>query len=59
MKTARLGTILENAARLAGRQTAVMGVPDNWRALAALSMNEGLRKIASEKFPMMRRVEFW
>ena len=28
MKTVKLGTILENAARLAGRQVAQMGVPD-------------------------------
>lgn len=35
MKSVKLGKILENAARLAGRQTSVMGVPDNWRALAA------------------------
>ena len=58
MKTVKLGTILENAARLAGRQVAQMGVPDNWKALAALSLGEGFRRIAAEKFPMMRRVEF-
>ena len=58
MKTIKLGTILENAARLAGRQVQQVGVPDNWRALAALSIGEGIRRIASEKFPMMQRVEF-
>lgn len=58
MKTVKFGTILENAARLAGRQVAVMGVPENWRALAALAIDEGVRRIAAEKFPMMQRVEF-
>ena len=58
MKTVKLGTILENAARLAGRQVAQMGVPDNWKALAALSLGEGFRRIAAEKFPMMQRVEY-
>lgn len=58
MKTVKLGTILENAARLAGRQVSLMGVPDNWLALASLSFSEGLRKIAAEKFPMMQRVEY-
>lgn len=58
MKTVKFGTILENAARLAGRQVSLMGVPDNWMALASLSISEGLRKIAAEKFPMMQRVEF-
>lgn len=58
MKTVKLGTILENAARLAGRQVSLMGVPDNWKALAALSLGEGFRRIAAEKFPMMQRVEY-
>jgi len=58
MRTSNLGTILENAARLAGRQPALVGVPENWCALAALAINDGLRRISAEKFPMMRRVEF-
>ena len=58
MRTAKLGTILENAARLAGRQVSMMSIPDNWRALAALAVNDGMRRISAEKFPMMRRVEF-
>jgi len=58
MRTAKLGTILDNAARLAGRQVALMTIPDNWRALAALAVNDGMRRISAEKFPMMRRVEF-
>ena len=58
MKTVKFGTMLENAARLAGRQVSLMGVPDNWSALAALSIGEGLRKIAAERFPMMLRVEY-
>lgn len=58
MKMVKLGTVLENAARLAGRQVNLMGVPDNWRALAALSMAEGIRRLAAEKLPMMQRIEF-
>lgn len=58
MRTSNFGTILENAARLAGRQVGLVGVPDNWKALAALAVNDGMRRIAAEKFPMMRRVEF-
>ena len=58
MKTVKLGTILENAARLAGRQVSLMGVPENWMALAALAMGEGIRRIAAEKLPMMQRVEY-
>lgn len=59
MKTVKLGTILENAARLAGRQQlGTLGVPENWRALAALAIGDGLRRIAAEKFPVMQRVEF-
>lgn len=58
MRTTSFGVILENAARLAGRQVGLVGVPDNWRALAALAINDGIRRITAEKFPMMRRVEF-
>lgn len=58
MKQVKLGTILENAARLAGRQVGLMEIPENWKALAAMSIAEGFRKIASEKFPMMQRVEY-
>ena len=58
MKQVKFGTILENAARLAGRQVSLLGVPENWRALAALAIDEGVRRIAAEKFPMMQRVEF-
>lgn len=58
MRTTNFGTILENAARLAGRQVGLVGIPENWKALAALAVNDGLRRISAEKFPMMRRVEF-
>jgi len=58
MAEVRFGKILENAARLAGRQVAAMGVPENWKALAELSIGEGIRKIAAQKFPMMQRVEY-
>jgi len=58
MKQIKLGNILENAARLAGRQVDQLGVPENWKALAALAIGEGIRRLAAEKFPMMQRVEF-
>ena len=58
MRATPFGVILENAARLAGRQVGLVGVPDNWKALAALAINDGIRRITAEKFPMMRRVEF-
>ena len=59
MKTVKFGTILENAARLAGRQQlGALGVPENWRALAALAIGDGLHRIAAEKFPIMQRVEY-
>ena len=58
MKTVKFGNILENAARLAGRQVALLGVPENWAALAALAIDEGIRRLAAEKFPMTQRVEF-
>ena len=58
MRTSSFGVILENAARLAGRQVGLVGVPENWKALAALAIGDGLRRIAAEKLPAMRRVEF-
>lgn len=58
MKSIRLGTILENAARLAGRDANRMGVPDNWKVLAAMSLGAGITRIIAEKFPMMTRIEF-
>lgn len=58
MKQVRFGNILENAARLAGRQIGQLGVPENWKALASLSVGEGIRRLAAEKFPMMQRIEF-
>jgi len=57
MKKVKLGLILENAARLAGRCVGAMGVPDEWKALGALAMSDGIRRIAGEKFPVMQRVE--
>lgn len=53
----RAGVILENAARIAGRDVGILGVPDNWKALANMPLNNGMKRIVSEKFPMMQRVE--
>lgn len=58
MKETRLGTILENACRLAGREPGHVGVPTGWKVLAAMAIAEGLRRLAAEKFPMLMRVEF-
>lgn len=58
MSKVKLGTILENAARLAGRCVSPVGLPEDWKAIGALAIGEGIRRIAAEKFPLMQRVEF-
>lgn len=57
MKAIKAGTILENAARLAGRHVG-LGIPEDWKILAQMSLNAGLTRLTGEKFPMMQRVEF-
>lgn len=57
MKEVKAGTILENAARVAGRDINLIGMPPNWPPLAAMAINAGMIRLASEKFPMMTRVE--
>ena len=57
MRKVKLGEILENAARLTGRQIGILEVPIGWKALAGFALEEGLRKIAAEKLPMMQRIE--
>lgn len=54
---AKFGKILENAVRLAGRDVALVGIPEDWKVLASMTVNEGLRRIAAEKFWNMTRVE--
>ena len=58
MQEVKFGTILENAARLAGRNPSVMAIPADWKVLAAMALESGLHAIAAEKFPLMQRVEF-
>ena len=58
MHDAKLGTILENAARLAGRDPATVSIPEGWKVLAGMALAEGLNTLAAEKFPLMQRVEF-
>lgn len=58
MHDAKLGMILENAARLAGRDPATVPIPEGWKVLAGMSLAEGLNTLAAEKFPLMQRVEF-
>jgi hypothetical protein len=58
MNDVKLGLILEDACRLAGRDPLDMPIPPGWKVLAAMSMNAGIRDLAAEKFPMMQRVEF-
>ena len=54
----KAGEVLENAVRMAGFDPSVMGVPVNWRMLAAMAVNAGLAQIVAERFPQMRRVEY-
>lgn len=58
MRQMNVGTILDNACRLAGRDPELLGVPDSWRMLAGFAVNAGLRKIYAEKPPHMKRVEY-
>ncbi len=58
MTKVKLGIILEDAARLAGRDSTFNPIPLGWKVLAAMSLNAGIRDLAAEKFPMMQRVEF-
>ena len=57
MHDEKLGTILENACRLAGRDVEV-GIPSGWKVLAGMTINSGLQTLAAEKFPIMQRIEF-
>ena len=58
MRTVKAGLVLENAVRMAGFEPATMAVPVRWRMLAAMAVNNAFQKIAAEKFPQMKRVEF-
>ena len=58
MRTVKAGMILENAVRMAGFEPATMAVPVRWRMLAAMAVNNAFQKIAAEKFPQMKRVEY-
>ena len=58
MRQVNVGTMLDSACRLAGRNVELMGVPDSWRMTAAFAMNAGLRKIYAEKFQCMKRIEY-
>lgn len=58
MTKIKLGIILEDAARLAGRDSTFNPIPLGWKVLAAMTLNAGIRDLAAEKFPMMQRVEF-
>lgn len=54
----QLGAILEGACAMAGYDLQLQGAPTRWRQMAAMAVNEGLRRIHAEKFPALRRVEF-
>ncbi|MBR1921499.1 MAG: hypothetical protein IJ829_05800 [Kiritimatiellae bacterium] len=58
MIEAKIGTILENACRLAGRDPETVGIPDGWKILAGMALAAGLDTLAAEKFPALERVEF-
>ena len=57
MNETKFGTILENAARLAGRDPALIAIPPGWKVLAGMALEAGLHSLAAEKFPIMQRVE--
>lgn len=54
----QLGSILEGACAMAGYDLTLQTAPARWRQMAAMAVNEGLRRIHAEKFPALRRVEF-
>ena len=58
MHDVKLGIILENACRLAGRDPSVTSIPEGWKVLAGMAIESGLQALASEKFPQMQRIEF-
>jgi hypothetical protein len=58
MRDVKLGVILDNACRLAGRDPAANVIPDGWKVLAGMAIEAGLHSLAAEKFPLMQRVEF-
>jgi hypothetical protein len=58
MNEVKLGQILEDACRLAGREVLECAIPPGWKVLAAMTVNAGLRDLTAEKFPMMQRIEF-
>ena len=58
MHETRLGEILENAVRLTGRDVSVNPIPEDFKVLAAMSLNSAIRDLSSEHLPMMQRVEF-
>ncbi len=58
MREVKLGEILELAGRLAGRDVSALGVPESWKVTGGFALMEGIRRLAAEKFPMMRRIEF-
>ena len=58
MRDVKLGVILDNACRLAGRDPAANIIPDGWKVLAGMAIEAGLHSLAAEKFPQMQRIEF-
>ena len=54
----KLGNVLEGACAMAGYDLSLQTAPARWRQMAAMAVNEGLRRIHAEKFPALRRTEF-
>lgn len=54
----KAGELLENAVRMAGFDPSLMDVPVNWRMVAQMAVNDGLSRMAAEKFPQTRKIEF-
>lgn len=58
MHMSRFGEILENAVRLTGMDASLCTIPDDFKVLAAMTVNAAIRDLAAEKFPILARVEF-
>ena len=44
MNEIKFGTILENAARLAGRDPATLPIPSGWKVLAGMAIESGFTR---------------
>ena len=52
----QMGNILEGACAMAGYDLTLQTAPARWRQMAAMAVNEGLRRIHAEKFQAVRDI---